>query len=358
MTEPLINTDHRKLTLRHFIASFFLNALVNTVIAAVLTAIRFGHGFQVNLIFSQCIGFSIYFANWAAAPLFRKTKRPAAQVAIVVFAILIGALAGTLLGVLASGFDPVLFLKERFPFFMQIIILAILFGVIVSYVFLSLEKMSQERLQRVEIEKAAMEAELRLVQSQIEPHFLFNTLANVRGLIDSDPRMAGAMLESFVSFLRTSLHAARERTVPLSREMDLVTAYLELMASRMRDRLRYCIELPEDLRGVPVPPLLIQPLAENAVRHGLEPSIAGGEIAILVLRTGDLVRIVVSDSGQGLQEHGTGGGVGLENVRKRLHLHYGGKGRLELEENKPRGVRVTVELPYTYHEAGLKGQGA
>jgi sensor histidine kinase YesM len=346
MTEPLSKREFQQLTLRRFLVSLVLNALINTAIAVLLTAIKFGQGFQNNLIISQCIGFSIYGANMAVIPFFGRTKRAAAQIAIIVAAVLVGAVAGTILASYAMGMRPSALFGERLPFFTQLVLLGILFGVLVSYVFVSLERFNEERLSRLEAEKAAMETELRLVQSQMEPHFLFNTLANVRSLIDTDPRRAGDMLETFVAFLRTSLRTGRERTVPLSQELDVVKSYLDLFTMRMGERLRYRIDLPEALRGVRIPPLLIQPLVENAVKHGLEPAIDGGEISITAERMNDVVRMRVSDSGVGIRETTGGSGIGLENVRRRIAIMYGERASLRLEEHAPRGVTVTIEVPY------------
>jgi sensor histidine kinase YesM len=345
MTEPLIKREYQQLTLKRFLVSLVLNALINTAIAVLLTTIKFGHGFQNNLIVSQCIGFSIYGANIAVIPLFQKTTRSVVQIAIIIAAVLVGAIAGTILGSSAIGMRPSALFGERFPFFTQLVLLGILFGVLVSYVFVSLERINEERLSRLEAEKAAMETELRLVQSQMEPHFLFNTLANVRSLIDSDSHKAGDMLETFVAFLRTSLRTSRERTVPLSQELDVVKSYLELFVMRMGTRLTYRIDLPEALRGVRIPPLLIQPLVENAVKHGLEPSVDGGEVAIVVERADGTIRITVVDSGVGIGETAGGSGIGLENVRRRLAIIYGDAGRLMIEENSPRGVKAIIEIP-------------
>jgi sensor histidine kinase YesM len=345
MTEPLIKREYQRITWKRFAASVVLNALINTAIALLLTAIRFGHGFLFNLIISQCIGFSIYGANMAAIPLFRRMRHPAVQIAVIFAAILVGAVAGTLLGSVAVGMGPREMFGERSPLFTQVVLLGILFGVLVSYVFISLERISEEKLQRLETERAAVEAELRLVQSQMEPHFLFNTLANVRSLIDTDPRRAGDMLETFVAFLRTSLRTGRERTVPLAQELDVVKSYLDLSSMRMGERLRYRIDLPEALHSVPIPPLLIQPLVENAVKHGLEKSTQGGEVTVTAVRTDGRIRVQVADSGVGIRETAGGSGIGLENVRRRLSLLYGDAGSLVIEENRPSGVKATIEIP-------------
>jgi hypothetical protein len=347
MAEPFIKIDHYPFTFRRFLASVLLNAAVNTVIAVIITAIGVGKGFPVTLVFSQCIGFSIFFANLAALPLYRGASRTSTQVMIIAAAVIAGAIIGTLLGALANGFRPLPFFQEHFGYFTQVILFALLFGFVISYIFISLSIISEEKIKRLEVEKSVIEAELRLVQSQMEPHFLFNTLANVRSLIDTDPRKAGDMLETFVAFLRTSLRTGRERTAPLSQELDVVKSYLDLFTMRMGERLRYKIDLPDALRGVRIPPLLIQPLVENAVKHGLEPSINGGEVTVAAERADGKIRIRVADSGVGIGETAGGSGIGLENVRRRLAIMYGDAGRLVIEENDPSGVKVLIEIPDT-----------
>ena len=327
MNEPLIKRKFQQLTLKRFAAMLVLNAIINTIITFIITGIGLSKGFAITLIFSQCIGFSIFFSNLAVLPAYRRARRLRTQVLIIAAAVIAGAIIGTLLGALANGYKPQPFFQEHFGYFTQVILFALLFGFVISYIFISLSVISEEKIKRLETEKAAMEAELRLVQSQMEPHFLFNTLANVRSLIDSDPRRAGEMLETFVAFLRTSLRTSRERTVALSQELDVVKHYLDLFAKRMGQRLRYRIDLPEGIGSVRIPPLLVQPLVENAVKHGLEPSIDGGEITIAAERADGKIRIRVADSGVGIRETAGGSGIGLENVRRRLAIMYGDAGQ-------------------------------
>ena len=293
MIEPLIRREYQQLTPKRFAAAVVLNALINTVITLIITGIGLSKGFAVTFIFSQCIGFSIFFSNLAALPVYRRAKRLRTQVLIIAAAVITGAFIGTLLGALANGFRPLPFFQEHFGYFTQVILFALLFGFVISYIFISLSIISEEKIKRLEVEKSVIEAELKLLQSQMEPHFLFNTLANIRSLIDSDPHKAGDMLETFVAFLRTSLRTGRERTVPLAQELDVVKSYLDLYAMRMGERLRYRIDLPEALRNVRIPPLLIQPLVENAVKHGLEPSIDGGEVTVAAERAGGTIRVQV-----------------------------------------------------------------
>jgi signal transduction histidine kinase len=344
MAGDLIPVDLSQLSARRIIQSLLVNVVVNTVIAVILTVIGFGRGFVVNLVFSQCIGNSIYFANLAAVPVYRRMRRLPAQIAVIVAAVVAGALVGTLLGALANGMRPDVFFREHSSYFGQVVLIALLFGFVISYVFISVTVISEEKVRLLESEKNAVEAELRLLQSQMEPHFLFNTLSNILGLIDSDREKAKRMLGSFTSFVRKSLLASRERTVSIGTEMETVRNYLDVFQVRMGDRLRYDIELPEGVQACRVPPLLVQPLVENAVKHGLEPSVGGGRISIRVERDGDRMRITVSDTGVGIQETKSGG-IGIENVRKRLRIAHGEQVRLTLEPNEPSGVKATIELP-------------
>jgi signal transduction histidine kinase len=346
MTDNLIHIDASQFTGRRIILSLLANAVINTLIAVILTAIGFGSGFVVNLIFSQCIGNSIYLANLGAIPVYRRVKSLPVQIAVIVLSVIAGAILGTMLGAAANGMGPGVFLRNHSSFLGQVVLLALLFGFVVSFVFISVSVISGEKVRRIETEKNAVEAELRLYQSQMEPHFLFNTLSNVLGLIDTDRDKARRMLESFTSFLRSSITLARERTVTLDQEMNVVRNYLEVFSVRMGERLQYGIEVPDDVKTMRIPPLLIQPLVENAVKHGLEPKVGGGAISIKAMRDGDRIRIMVADSGIGVNDKSAGSGIGLENIRKRLGLLYGEQGRLLFEQNEPSGVKVTIEIPY------------
>ena len=211
------------------------------------------------------------------------------------------------------------------------------------------------RYRQLAAERRATEAQLKLLQGQIEPHFLFNTLANVLGLMDTDTSRARLMLESFVEYLRGSLGSLRLEQQTLGHEVDLVNAYLRIVAIRMEGRLRYGVDVPEALRAVPLPALMLQPLVENAIRHGLEPKIAGGCVTVTArLSTGTLT-LIVSDDGLGLPapHHGStrgllaGSGTALDNIRERLQQRFGDSASLRIEPALPRGVCATLTLPTT-----------
>ncbi len=191
------------------------------------------------------------------------------------------------------------------------------------------------------------EARLRALQAQIEPHFLYNTLANVVSLIDSQPARARRMLERFIDYLRASLSASRAEHATLGGELDLAGAYLDVLGVRMEARLRWRFELDPALGALALPPMLLQPLVENAVMHGIEPKLDGGEIVVRARLDAGLLCIEVCDTGLGLRTvpPRPGGGVGLANLRERLRQLYGSGAQLQLIENPAGGVTARLLLP-------------
>ena len=191
------------------------------------------------------------------------------------------------------------------------------------------------------------ESQLRLLQGQIEPHFLFNTLANVQSLIDFDPDRAKLMLERFTDYLRASLGQLRGDSTTLVQEFGMLEAYLGLMQLRMGERLRVSLSLPAELAGFELPPLLLQPLVENAIHHGLEPKVGGGEITVSARREGNQLCISVEDDGQGLDapKRRGGSGLALDNIRARLTARWGLAATLELLPRDGGGTRSLVRIP-------------
>jgi len=193
------------------------------------------------------------------------------------------------------------------------------------------------------------EARLRALQAQIEPHFLYNTLANVLGLIDTRPAQARHMLERFIDYLRASLAASRAESATLGGELDQAGAYLDVLGVRMGERLRYRIEADAACRLLPIAPMLLQPLVENAVMHGIEPKLEGGEIVVRARVDGPNLCVEVADSGLGLgmAPPRPGGGVGLHNLRERVRQLHGAQAQLQLFDNQPCGVIARLLLPLT-----------
>jgi len=208
----------------------------------------------------------------------------------------------------------------------------------------------QKLRQREEMAATAQllaEAQLRALQAQVEPHFLYNTLANVLGLIESQPAQARHMLERFIDFLRASLHASRATSATVGAELDLAAAYLDVLAVRMGQRLHYRIEADDAARACQVAPMLIQPLVENAVMHGLEPKVDGGTIVLRAHADSTGLVIEVQDDGVGIGNAPprSGGGVGMANVKARALSMHGAAAQLQLTDNPGGGAIVRLLLP-------------
>ena len=190
--------------------------------------------------------------------------------------------------------------------------------------------------------RQATEAQLKLLQSQLEPHMLFNTLANLRALISADPERATQMLDSLIDYLRATLQASRATSHSLQNEFDRLGDYLALMQVRMGPRLTYTLDLPAELADQSVPTLLLQPLVENAIKHGLEPKIEGGSVCVSARRDGDTVILCVTDSGVGLKD---GTGFGLTQVRERLQATYANQATAYLGADSAGLTRASITLP-------------
>ena len=220
---------------------------------------------------------------------------------------------------------------------------------------LNRERVERIKLERTEakaraetIERQALQAQLRLLQAQIEPHMLFNTLANLQGLIAIDPQQASQMLDHLIQYLRATLSATRAETTTLAQEFEAAEAYLGLMAVRMGARLAYRCILPAELRSARLPAMLLQPLVENAIIHGLEPKIDGGTVTVEASARAGLLEICVCDTGLGLDDTQTaakGTGVGVTTTRERLQVLYGARAALTLIPAQPHGVLARLTLP-------------
>jgi signal transduction histidine kinase len=206
---------------------------------------------------------------------------------------------------------------------------------------------ARERVRAEAVARQATQAQLQLLQAQIEPHMLFNTLANLESLIELDAARASHMLRQLIRYLRATLTSSRAEATTLAQEFGLLDAYLGLMAVRMGMRLRFSLHLPEALAGACVPPMLLQPLVENAIAHGLEPKVGGGELVVSAERRGEALEITVRDSGLGLGRPAAraGSGVGLANTRERLRGLYGERATLALEPAVPHGAVARITLP-------------
>jgi len=188
-------------------------------------------------------------------------------------------------------------------------------------------------------------ARLNLLQAQVEPHFLYNTLANAQVLARTDPPRAEEMLGHLIQYLRRSLPREHDGPSTLGEELERTRAYLEILKIRMGARLSLQIDVPDALKAVPLPSMMLQTLVENAIKHGLEPKPGGGTIWILARRMDDQVTVTVADDGQGFGGSSSGTGIGLKNLRERLRLTYGGQAGFSLVSNFPSGAAATLTLP-------------
>jgi sensor histidine kinase YesM len=218
----------------------------------------------------------------------------------------------------------------------------------------TLQKRNEELQRQTEQERTARQladARLKLMQAQVEPHFLFNTLASVQQLAEGKAPEAAALTRELIAFLRAGLAGLRGDTTTLEREFTMAAAFLAIMKTRMGDRLSYDIDLPVGLGNRVIPPAMLISLVENAIKHGLEPSTSGGALWVGAREvSGDdttTLVIEVRDTGLGLGagvSSTVGGGVGLANVRERLAAIFGERARLQIEENSPHGVIAMIEI--------------
>jgi hypothetical protein len=278
--------------------------------------------------------------DWPGLPL---------AAACVVFGAVAGVMVGTLVGDALTGLDTAPAWRNSRAWAAALAVSLVASALATSW-FYARERLAKMQVQAQTARRAASEAQLRLLESQLEPHMLFNTLATLRALIGIDPPRAQAMLDRLIAYLRATLVASRSSAHTLATEFARLDDYLALMALRMGPRLQVTLDLPEPLRDQPVPPLLLQPLVENAIRHGLEPKVEGGRIEVGATRDGDTLVLRVRDTGLGLREHVGAGGTqfGSTQVRERLHALHGDAARLTLTHaaDADGGAVATVTLPW------------
>jgi signal transduction histidine kinase len=331
---------------RVFLVAIPITFVANSLIAGFLWVL-IREDFWSGLVVSHAIGWSILFLHLAIHLLDREHRLPDWLVTAV--SVPAGAVVGVLLSRRILGAQP------WPPMDVQSLSVTaacvLVFGVGMSHFFVSRARLAEgaarleeELLAREEAARRLAEAELKLLQAQIEPHFLFNTLSNVLQLVDADPPRAKKMLHNLTSYLRGSLGRTRAGATTLGEELDLVRAYLEIQAVRMGSRLTWRISCPDDVRHLTLPPLLLQPLVENALRHGLEPKPGGGEVSVSAARERDELVLEVRDDGLGLDPRRPAG-VGLTNVRERVRALSGGRGSLTLRPAEAGGLCARIALP-------------
>jgi len=251
-----------------------------------------------------------------------------------------------------AGAPPFWADKERLEGFVGLSMLFLLFAPWAALAALVRQKDALARhqalafdLERSELERQASDARLHLLQAQVAPHFLFNTLANVQALVDAGSPQASAVLRSLIAYLRAAVPRLHEPATTLGQELQLVQAYLELMHMRMPDRLQFALNIDDAARELRCPPMTLLTLVENAVKHGIDPGEEGGRIDVDVQKIDQRCRVRVRDTGVGLRQVGNGLGTGLTTLRERLKLVFGDEAQLRLTEQQPHGVCAELEFP-------------
>jgi len=323
---------------------------VTAICAAASAAVvwLFLNTYRDLLVSALCVGYTsmVFFT---IAGNIRQSRVP--REAIQVLAIIAGSVLGTILAGLVKGRDVRQMFGERLAGVSITMGLGIGFGCVVVAMFILREKHARDQArfhraesERHQLEKNLLEAKLQLMQAQIEPHFLFNTLANVQHLVETDSTAAARMLESLIQYLRAALPQMREGATNLGREIDMARAFLEINRVRMGSRLEFRIDVPEPLKCRAFPPMMLISLVENAVKHGVDPCCESGSITIRAIENEGTLRVSVEDTGEGIKAK-KGGGVGLSNIRERLRALYGSAAKLVIEEKAPHGVVASIEVP-------------
>jgi signal transduction histidine kinase len=333
-------------------------AVVNLLIAGLISMLHGGARFGHTLVYSQCIGLSI----WGLIE-FGRRRLPQGDngwpvgwraIALVALACAGGYTAGVSAADAIFGYSswrdylrqPGHLLGDFGP--------TVTFCAVVAAWFHVRGEARRARANAVAATHEATIARLDMLQSQLEPHMLFNTLANLRALISADPQRAQEMLDHLIAFLRATLAATRQVEHPLSEEFARIADYLALMRVRMGERLRASTALPPELAALAVPPLLLQPLVENAIKHGIEPQRGPGELHVAAVLEGDTLVLSVVDSGRGLEaaaaarerEPGApNSGFGLTQIRERLRTLHGEAATFKIAPRAEGGTRAEIRLP-------------
>lgn len=339
---------HRLFEREHVIGFLSVTAFC-VAIALLLYGLGVTSPFGYTLVISLCIGWGISGVSFVLAPWLDRRTSP-------LVAALVMTPLGLLLGLATAGLINHGDLRAYLTTNDAALILGVFFAIIGYLIFEARsrllgarEELAQANAVQEQQEKALLSSELKLLQAQIEPHFLFNTLSNVIGLVHNNPKAAEETLVRLTTLLRSSLDRTRQKSTTLREELSIVDAYLGIHQIRMPHRLHYrfvpeLAALPEATMERRLPPLIVQPLVENAIQHGIDPLEEGGEIEISLNCSDSRLEICIADTGRGVGTSSAGNGSGLRNVRDRIQLLYGERGSLALEENQPQGVVARLVL--------------
>jgi sensor histidine kinase YesM len=338
-------------------------AIWNTLFALVLSLVwaAFDPGvplariLKYNFVIAQCIGFTIQFFFFVALNLVPISPRSSFFVRAVYFSTI--PMAGVYIGYWISsvvlGWSDLQAMLLTARGVLGIALISVVLSSIVFAILLPRERaaraqmlVAQEQARVAAAERETTIARMQLLEAQVEPHFLYNTMAHVVSLIDAEPAAAKGMLERLIVLLRSTAGAGNGGGT-LQAQADHLRAYLDILALRMGPRLGWTIDISPELAALPMPPMLLQPVVENAIKHGLEPKVEGGRVAIAARRDGSRLLLTVTDTGLGFRERRASDstGLGLANLRARLATLFGATAALTIEDNAPAGTRVTIALP-------------
>ncbi|MUJ27484.1 sensor histidine kinase [Aliivibrio fischeri] len=337
--------SERKETILQLVKSLLITTLFCTVIA-MMTSNIWPSPFYEHITISLGYGYSAVLCSFVLENNFPTLKKAYSTVLAMVLSITLGTFHASLW---LNKYEDFATLEALQP----IVLLGLIFTAICFYYFHAAEKtmlaeqaLALSKRKQLEQEKALVLSQLSQLQSQIEPHFLFNTLANISALIELDSNKAKLMLEKLTDLLRGSLKTNRNPLITIEQEIELLNAYLSIQQIRLGDRLTYEID-KQIVEPISLPPLLIQPLVENAITHGIEPSAQGGHLMIQFKQENNQFFVVISDNGIGLKSvsPSKGHGMSLNNIKQRLHDLFDGSASVRITENKDGGVNAELTIP-------------
>ena len=313
--------------------------------------------FYPNVVLSLCIGLIALLLIDGVRLALWDEDHPTPKLGllgIVVVAVPIAHYTGNHMASLILGFDTPAVMRFGSAQAYQMMLFTLLVTSVAMIFFVSRDRLiraeraaAEERARSEANARQALQSQLQLLQAQIEPHMLFNTLANLQGLIALDPERAQEMLDQLIQYLRATLNSSRAETTTVGQEFILIKAYLGLMSVRMGERLAYTLDLPPALRQAAIAPMMLQPLVENAIIHGLEPKIEGGHVRVTAEQRDGKLIVSVADTGLGLDAPSAKAGthVGVANTRERLLALYGSGAGITLEPNQPEGAIARLTFP-------------
>lgn len=340
---------------RHVLETFFVNAIITVVVATGLAyndPQRWVDYLYSAFIFSNCIGFSISTLMHYFGPRFDGLPT-IVRLGIMVVIFIFGGVAGTeiALVIFKVFFRTTFDLANHLHALQLNLILSVIFGSVAVFYFSLRERarrlvteLKEKELNEERLTRLKTKAELEALQTKVNPHFLFNTLNSIASLISENPKAAEETVERLSELFRHSLRHTEKETVTLAEELDLIRTYLEIEQVRFGDRLRYEVHCEDSVREAELPAMLIQPLVENSIKHGIASAIEGGTIDVEAKESNGACIITVRDSGKGFQGAGDLSGFGLRSIQDRLRLLYGEEASLEIVQNDHSEIVITLPL--------------